>query len=150
MTDRFRSIFAILLASTLSAAFLIGCESDGDNGDDNDVLGSERISYPREDERISTNPDRPDRLATDLGVPAAANLIEQGENQDLVYRADRPGTIYFVDVDDRRLVFSRKLQQDDQFVYDASAARGTVNGRVVFERTFEDHKYRLYFEPTSR
>lgn len=135
--------FAILASLALG---LIGCATDDDNGDPDDISGSERISSPERD----TTPRQTDR-DIDQGtrnreVPDRAELLSNWRNDKLSYRSTQNGTLYIYDELNNRTIYSTPLRDGDRFVLDRSTNQASVNGKVVYEANRNDrHSYRVYF-----
>ena len=86
--------------------------------------------------------DRPD------SVPMTAQEFGSGR-EEATFNVTQDGTVYIVDGTRKDLVYTGNVKKGDYVKVDAKENEVTVNNRKVTESDLlNDHKYRIYFEPS--
>ena len=122
------------IASMLAGAVILGGCAAKKNSPSSPASG-ETQSH----EQMATEAQIPE------AVPAYANEVKSGKGQ-LNFKAETPGWLYLVDVEDNVLLYSGQLLKDQTFNLDPDARSATIDGKNVFTREiYPSHSHRLYF-----
>jgi hypothetical protein len=79
-------------------------------------------------------------------VPAGAQLLVQGDQQ-LSYSAQRDGTIYVYDANDRTLIYSGQIEKGQTIAIDPDEDRVMVDNKLVLEKDIHaGNRHRIYFQ----
>jgi len=132
-----RSLVRMFGLTLASAAFLglVGCSEL--TGDSDHSSSSDRTS--------SRTADHYDIS----GIPRSAEMLDSG-NGEVSVKAPERGTVYLVDLDSSRTVWSGRIDRGERFTVDPENDRAAINGRVVYERNLErKHRHAVYFDPSD-
>ena len=79
-------------------------------------------------------------------VPAGAQLLVQGDQQ-LSYSAQRDGTVYVYDANDRTLLYSGQIEKGQTIAIDPDEDKVMVDNRLVLEKDIHaGNRHRIYFQ----
>ena len=79
-------------------------------------------------------------------VPAGAQLLVQGDQQ-LSYSAQRDGTVYVYDANDRKLLYSGQIEKGQTIAIDPDEDKVMVDNRLVLEKDIHaGNRHRIYFQ----
>ena len=79
-------------------------------------------------------------------VPPGAQLLVQGDQQ-LSYSAQRDGTIYVYDANDRTLIYSGQIEKGQTIAIDPDEDKVMVDNKLVLEKDIHaGNRHRIYFK----
>ena len=79
-------------------------------------------------------------------VPPGAQLLVQGDQQ-LSYSAQRDGTIYVYDANDRTLIYSGQIEKGQTIAIDPDEDKVMVDNKLVLEKDIHaGNRHRIYFQ----
>ena len=79
-------------------------------------------------------------------VPVDAQLLVQG-NENLTYTAQKDGDIYVYDSNDRKLLYSGKIEKGQTISIDPDDDRIMVDGKLALEKDIHaGNRHRIYFQ----
>ena len=79
-------------------------------------------------------------------VPVNAQLLVQGDQQ-LTYTAQRDGEIFVYDSNDKKLLYSGKIEKGQTITIDPDEDQILVNNRLVLEKDIHaGNRHRIYFQ----
>lgn len=90
---------------------------------------------------------------SDAGPSTAGNgganlqLVANGKNKELSYKAKQPGMLYLYDPDSNEFVFRGRVNAGEQFVFEPGSSLAMIDKqRIELEHPTNDRdEYRLYF-----
>jgi hypothetical protein len=109
------------------AAVPTGCSVFDDDDDDN-----------RDSAQVESRSDLPDN---------ADRVVQGSKGEDINWRATRDGTVYLMDRDSNKVIYSGSIRDGHPLEVDASAGEIKNNNLVVNRQVKENRRYNLYFLP---